>query len=700
MVTQILIWAMVVALTFPHLTFAQWQLWTRLEGADVSRFYVSPSGVLYVQLSSGMKIFRSFDGGISWTELILPRSNSNGLLAPCTDSLGLEALIFIADRTFYRSRDHGLSWQEISTPEGLIPTEEILTIAAGRFGEMLIATRSTRGVKLYISRDQAASALQLGEIPAGTWQFYQAHDSAFYCYGNGLYRIDWQRRAIVECSNELYQRLCSSQEYSGAPVIFWAVRGSTVIRSTDGGKHWNEAGMGLPPLDASALLVSGREGTIFCLVRSSGDSTAIYRRFAATAGWTLVSRQRFVANDVTDTFSGTLLAATPQGVFRSEESGLFWSNSSSGIQGIGVSCAAFDPTTALVATTTSGEIFRSLNTGISWTPSATLPAGTVVTDAYVRAPNNVLIATSTGLWCSVDAGTRFTQCSTASGAITQPIVGVAWFGGMFIAISSEIAYTSADAMLWTAIPLPIQSREKIVRLRTSDSLAIIATTHSILAVERLFPPALRTVITLRATIRDCDIANDGTIGIVADSNNAWYYLRYRDNGAMEIAIPLPATEFRSLALSHGGRAFIAITNDTATLYTIGRIDRQATSDTTITEPVFYLRRQHNGELLATTAYGAIYRMAKDSILSSAIQASRRLVLVPNPASEEVRIVSADEGIQHIRIYDLQGRVVLDHPCPALPIEAMVKLHTLPAGYYIVRIQTLSSTTVNPIIVGR
>lgn len=700
MVMQMLVWTLTAAIFLPPCILAQWQQWARLEGADVSRFYASTSGVLYVQLSSGMKIFRSFDGGISWNELILPRSKSNSLFTPCADSLGLEALLFITDHTWYRSRDHGFSWQEIPMPDGLPATEEILTIVAGRYGQILIATRSTAGVNLYLSRDQGSSISLLGEIPAGRWQFYQAHDSAFYCYGNGLYRIDWQRRTIVQRSNESYQRFYSSQEHSGAPATMWAVRGSAVFRSTDGGNQWSDASIGLPPLDTHALLVAGREGTMFCLVRITSDSTAIYRRFAAASGWSLVSRQRFVANDVIATLSGTLLVATPHGVFSSEESGFFWSNSSSGIQGIGVSCAAFDPTVALIATTTSGEIFRSLNAGLSWASSATLPEGTVVTDAYIRAPNTVLLATTSGLWCSADGGTRFTQCSTASGAINQSISSLAWLGGMFIATSTEIAYVSADAMLWTAVPLPLQSQERIVRLRTNDSVAIIATTHSILAVEQLLPPTVRTIATLRATILDCDIASDGSIGLVADSNNALYYRRYRSNGAMEVTIPLPTIGFRSLALSHGGRAFIAVTNDTATLYTIGRIDRQATPDTTISEPVLYMRRQSNGELLATTAYGAIYRMAKDSILSTAAQASHRFVLVPNPASEELRIIAATEGIERICIYDLQGRKVLEHLCPAFPTDVVVKLHALQPGYYTVYVQTLSATTVKPIIIGR
>lgn len=51
---------------------AQWQMLARIDGADVGRLYQSPSGVLYVQLASGMKIFRSYDGGILWSPLELP----------------------------------------------------------------------------------------------------------------------------------------------------------------------------------------------------------------------------------------------------------------------------------------------------------------------------------------------------------------------------------------------------------------------------------------------------------------------------------------------------------------------------------------------------------------------------------------------------------------------------------------------------
>lgn len=74
----------------------------------------------------------------------------------------------------------------------------------------------------------------------------------------------------------------------------------------------------------------------------SGDSTMIYRRVSGVQTWSLAGTQAFAARDAAATQSGTLLVTTPDGVFSSEENGMFWSNSSSGIQGVGSSVQPFN----------------------------------------------------------------------------------------------------------------------------------------------------------------------------------------------------------------------------------------------------------------------------------------------------------------------------------------------------------------------
>ncbi len=421
---------------------AQWEFVARIDGADVARLYHSPSGVLYVQLASGLKIFRSYDGGILWSPLELPPVQNGATFAPCADSLGIEALLLLSNEQLYRSTDNGFSWHQLPQPRGIPQDEKLAAISAVRYGELLLLAATSTGWGVYISRDNADSAMRIGELPRGQWRFFQAQDSAIYCYGDGLFRLHWRTPQLVQLSAEYHAAMTSTQEYSGAPVLLWAIRGSRVVRSNDQGTQWSEASAGLGALPAASILLGGRDGTVFCFVpTASGDSTMIYRRFPGVQTWTLSSTQGFVARDAAVTQSGMLLVTTPDGVFSSEESGMFWSNSSSGIHGIGIQCAAIRSPATVLAVSTSGRIYRSINGGISWAASGTLPPTAQASDIAI-APLTIAIGTTRGLWCSLDEGASFQLCSTATEAITEPISSIAAIRGTLIAQGATAAYVS------------------------------------------------------------------------------------------------------------------------------------------------------------------------------------------------------------------------------------------------------------------
>ncbi len=672
---------------------AQWQLLARKEGAEVERFFQSTSGMLFVQLSGGTKIFRSFDGGVSWSLLELPSLHGELHFAPCADSIGLEALVIETGATFYRSTDIGLSWQEIPRPQGIPASESIVGLEGLRYGGLIVTTKTVNGIAVYLSRDRGESAERVGEIPETSWHFFQAHDRLIYCFGrSGLYRLDLSSKQEVRLSSEPHTSFVSYSEYSGAPVVYWAIRNGIVVRSTDAGTSWSDANNGLPMLNSAALLEVSRDGTLFCFLPSN-DSTTIYRRFASATQWTMLTRQSITIRDIIQTSSGTFLAATPGGVFSSEESGMFWSNSSSGIQGISLVCAAYTPTVALIAASQGGEVFRSVNNGLSWTSLARLPIGALVTDTWVSTRGLVLVGTTNGLWCSTD-GSSLVQCSTATGAITDTIVSVTTFKGVALAATATSAYYSSDGIQWQTVPLFLPQPGRIAQVRSNDSVLLVATSRSVLAIDALTPPSFRTIATLGQPIRACDIAADGTIGVVSDSGGVFVYHRYRIDGSLETRVVLPLTTLRSLALSRGGRAWIAA-NGRTELFTIGRTDTSFQTDTSISEFVLYLRRQPSGELLATTAEGSIYRTAIDSILTVESAVDPTVNVLITPASDQIRIVARIPTIRAVQIYDALGRIIVAerYSTPQQSIE--LKLPGSASGYCLAVVQTLSGWTAQP-----
>ncbi len=689
--------AVVVAL-LTSTVFSQWEFVARKDGADVSALYKSPSGTLYAQLTSGAKIFRSYDGGIQWNLLELPSTEGGIQFAPCVDSLGIEALTVLAGRTLFRSTDDGISWHELFTPQGMLPNEELVDIRDLRFGPLVLITSSSNGAGLYISRDNGNSAIRLGDLPRTRWHFFQAQDSAIYCYSDsGLYRVQIHPPQTIRLSSDPYYSLTSSQEYQGAPVVLWAIRGTLIVRSTTGGTQWDNAMMGLQTLLSGSILLGGREGSVFAFVRDSSGGTRIYKRYAGAASWSLISTQQFNVRDAITTLSGTILVATADGVFLSEENGMFWSNSSSGIQGIGLECAAHLPPSFLVAISTSGQIYRSLNGGMSWASSGTLPLGTRATDAGFKRPA-IVIGTRNGLWCSLDQGISFSQCSTATNAISDAISSIAHIGDFIAASGTQNIYVSSDGVSWTTVVLPLPPQQSLRMLRSADTMAVISTEHTLLRIESITPLSLRTIATSGGTIQQHDIAADGTIGVIVDSAGSRYYQRFNSSGRLEVTIPLPSYEIQTMALSRGGTAYIAPMGSNY-LYVVGRTQSTLTLDSSIDEPVLYLRRQENHDLIATTAYGAIYRVARDSILSTPVPTHSEVMIAPTPAAEQITI-TAPTDIEWVTIYSLSGTIVKAQQC-TYPLKQMrVDVGMLGSGYFIVVIHTRSGTTVQPLVIVR
>jgi len=132
---------------------------------------------------------------------------------------------------------------------------------------------------------------------------------------------------------------------------------------------------------------------------------------------------------------------------------------------------------------------------------------------------------------------------------------------------------------------------------------------------------------------------------------------------------------------------------------VGRTQSTLTLDSSIDEPVLYLRRQENHDIIATTAYGAIYRLARDSILSTPVPTHSEVMIAPTPAAEQITI-TAPTDIEWVTIYSLSGTIVKAQQC-TYPLKQMrVDVGMLGSGYFTVVIHTRSGTTVQPLVIVR
>ncbi len=327
------------------------------------------TGIVYVGTTDG--VFRSIDSGATWTTA---GAGLVGYVNRWVNALVIDpsnrATLHIA--TYggpFRSTDSGGSWAPSSA--GLTN----LSVSS------LTVSRAAPGV-VYAGASDARifRSTDLGD----TWALSnEGIPTAFTGY------VPSQVYAIaVDPSNPatLYAGIAGVYDFSADDGVF---------KSTDSGRSWAHAGVGLGYASARALAID-------------------------------------------PSVPSTVYAGTPDGVFRSTDSGGTWRSSSVGLRSLMVRVLALDPSTpsTLYAGTDSG-LFRSADSAGTWVSvneGLSSPYSTPSIRALAVAlsgPSILYVATTRDLFRSTDSGGSWTPAST----------GLATFPVNALVISSDIPST-------------------------------------------------------------------------------------------------------------------------------------------------------------------------------------------------------------------------------------------------------------------
>jgi photosystem II stability/assembly factor-like uncharacterized protein len=297
-------------------------IWVELPDAERARYVGRPGGLL-----------RSEDDGRSWQ-----RRNAGlptvDITALADDGRG--NLLVGTERGAYRATDGGTIWRAVPAGSG---SEHVLSLTSSAPGRLYLTTSNGA---VYRSVDSSMS-----------WQLV-ATDARFFRRGlvGRLRRPLLPRpavRVIVELANSGSRR---QQLLAGTDA--------GVYRSTDAGRTWVEANVGLPAGRAGgcaevvvvSLVVAGE--SIF-----AGTDRGVFRSDDAGRHWTKSSGRlpdaalRSLAG-TKDPRSGetVLLAAMSVGAFRSVDLGASWARFLDGP----VSGIALDPTATIWAATPPGQL--------------------------------------------------------------------------------------------------------------------------------------------------------------------------------------------------------------------------------------------------------------------------------------------------------------------------------------------------------
>lgn len=176
-------------------------------------------------------------------------------------------------------------------------------------------------------------------------------------------------------------------EHAAGTLYVGTSRG--VYATADDGSTWTS--MGLADEGVSSLLFAQKGALLAGTL--DGD---LYESAGGTSTWELIRAglPALTITELTETESGTLLAGTLAGIYRSGDEGRSWFNSSLGL-------SSFEINDILVVAggvfscTEAGAIYRSTDDGGSW--ALILNSGTPVRSLYLRHGNEVLAGTVGGM---------------------------------------------------------------------------------------------------------------------------------------------------------------------------------------------------------------------------------------------------------------------------------------------------------------
>jgi len=353
----------------------------------------SPSTLLAI----GTEVFRSTNGGGSWTTLFqrFPLISHSAALDPTSAS----AYLVGTSEGIYRSTNQGASWLPSSTGINASLVEK-LAVDPHRPGVLYAALDGTG--TLHKSVDAGASwslvtgisgVRALALDPKTPSLLYAATDGGIVRSQDG--GSTWVRINTAETTG---REIAVDPQ---TPATLYLASSEGVRKSVDGGITWNAAGPDVPGFPPSVLVIAPSEPqTVF-----AGDfQSGLYKSSDGGATWTAIGGDlpnRFVNSLTVDPVDADVVYASVSsfgGLYKSTDGGATWFPS--GAVPAQVDEVTVDPfqRSRLYASSSRKGIFRSTDGGATWTPFDDGRLADLWIDKVVLDPVNpyLLYAATTG----------------------------------------------------------------------------------------------------------------------------------------------------------------------------------------------------------------------------------------------------------------------------------------------------------------
>jgi photosystem II stability/assembly factor-like uncharacterized protein len=401
-------------------------------------------GRLYLALYFG-DLMRSVDGGASWSKIFnAPRADLWSLAIDPVSSATLYAGTFSG--AIFRTTDAGGHW--VRATDGPLAGASVNVVATA--ASTLATVYAGGGTGIFRSSDGGENWLRLtlGVRNIGVYPLAVDPTTSSTIYGGvglaatvtkttdgGVHWIDSAIGVSGYSVNALaIDPVSSSTLYAGLGTPF-SFQGFPVYKSTDGGAHWAAASNGLAFGGGvqTLTIAPSRSSTVYVTVASVGisksaDSGSSWTRAnnGLPAGGIYVSALAVDPTNVDIVYAATQPTGpfnTDPKIFKSTDGADQWRQVPIALPAETViTSLAIDPATpsTIYATTTDyadpghGGVFRSSDSGETWTASASLLPDTWAAALAIDpgSPSQIYAATPQGVFRSPDAAASWTPINT------------------------------------------------------------------------------------------------------------------------------------------------------------------------------------------------------------------------------------------------------------------------------------------------
>jgi photosystem II stability/assembly factor-like uncharacterized protein len=410
---------------------------TNFPNAFIVTIIIDQNKRIYAGTPGGGGVFVSTNNGLNWVQ------KNNGLPVPaqisalCLTASG-ELFAGIAtgnNSTIFRSTNNAESWQPTNltnaNSDHIVSYGSIVYAAAYNLG----IYRSTNSGQNWLLINNGLTNHKINRLFAGTSGLYAATDSGVFRStnnGDNWFKIGLDSKKITEIyntangvtiaavfvegifrtTNNGTNWISSSAGFNCNAIISVSVSGNNffagtayngLMRSSDNGNTWLKLSGGFK--GSSCELVYTAPGNYILAQSDSG----LFRSTNNGNSWLQIMSGFISFNNIVNNQSGTLYASGSYpsfGVWKSTSSGLNWEVTDPNFTA-SVYSLCITPNGYLFAGTAGGGVYRSFNSGSTWTqtqPYASVISLTAGPNGYIYGCFNSVSGGQNGIYRSTDYG--------------------------------------------------------------------------------------------------------------------------------------------------------------------------------------------------------------------------------------------------------------------------------------------------------